>query len=96
VVEEYNGSISSTPPAAAESAVNTPVNTNVSASAVNTPIIFEPPSTLAGARRRSGWRSARARRVFDPNWGGCFVWLSSDNVTYQQVGEIETRPAWAC
>jgi hypothetical protein len=23
-------------------------------------------------------------------WGGCFVWLSSDNVTYQQVGEILT------
>jgi hypothetical protein len=27
--------------------------------------------------------------VANPNWGGCFVWLSTDNVTYQQVGQID-------
>jgi hypothetical protein len=90
-VEQYFGSISSTPPGAAESAINVPVNTNVSASAVNTPIIFEPPSTLAGAAPQV-WMavSAGPGGVYDPNWGGCFVWLSSDGTTYQQVGTIET------
>jgi hypothetical protein len=91
VAEEYNGSISSRGPGVPRSRRQHPVNTNVAASAVNTPIIFEPPSTLAGRRRRSGWRSAAGPGgAFDPNWGGCFVWLSSDNVTYQQVGEIDT------
>ena len=28
--------------------------------------------------------------VAGPNWGGCFVHLSTDNVTYQQVGTIDT------
>lgn len=28
----------------------------------------------------------------DPSWGGCYVWLSSDNSTYGQVGQI-TAPA---
>lgn len=90
-VEEYYGSVSSVSPNTAETTTNNPVNTNVSALSVNTPIIFEPPSTLAGLTAQV-WIavSAGPAGVFDPNWGGANVYLSSDNVTYQEVGTIDT------
>jgi hypothetical protein len=49
VAEEYNGVVTSAPPATAQPISNDPVNTNAPPGSVNTPIIFEPPSTLAGA-----------------------------------------------
>lgn len=90
-VEEYYGSISSTSAAVPETTTNTPVNTGVSANAVNTPLIFEPPSTLAGPTAQV-WMavSAGPSGVFDPNWGGANVYLSTDNVTFQEVGTQET------
>lgn len=90
-VEEYYGSISSTSPAVPETTSNTPVNTGVSANSVNTPIIFEPPSTLAGSVAQV-WMaiSAGPSGTFDPNWGGANVYLSSDNVTFQEIGTVET------
>jgi hypothetical protein len=67
------------------------INTEVAPAAVNPPMIFEPPSTLAGSQPQI-WVAASAgpAGAFDPNWGGCFVWLSSDGATYQQVGEIDS------
>jgi hypothetical protein len=91
LVEEYFGSISSTSAAEAEGTSNTPVNTEVPANAVNTPIIFEPPSTLAGPTAQV-WMavSAGPSGTFDPNWGGAYVYLSTDNVTFQEVGTVDT------
>jgi hypothetical protein len=49
------------------------------------------PSARRLGRPKSGWPSAAAMApTADPNWGGCYVWLSTDNVTYQQVGQIDT------
>jgi hypothetical protein len=91
VAEEYATSLGATGLAPVQGVTNNPVNTGVAAGAVNTPIIFEPPSTLAGAIPQVWFAvSAGPSGTFDPLWGGCFVWLSSDNVTYQQVGTIET------
>jgi hypothetical protein len=89
--EEYADSLGALGTAPSQGVTNTPVNTGIAAAAVNTPLIFEPPSTLAGATAQVWFAvSAGPGGTFDPNWGGCFVWLSSDNVTYQQVGTIET------
>jgi hypothetical protein len=48
VAEEYADSLGAAGSAPVQGVTNTPVNTGVTASAVNVPIIIEPPSTLAG------------------------------------------------
>lgn len=66
------------------------INAGVAASPVNAPLIFEPPPQLTnnvmeiwlGASGGSGG-------VADPNWGGCFVWASLDNVSYQKITTIQ-------
>lgn len=90
LVEEWAPSIGRASTAVPEAASNTPINTEVAAAAVNTPMIFEPPSTLAGSTPQI-WMavSGGPSGTYDPNWGGCFVWLSTDNVSFAQVGEID-------
>jgi hypothetical protein len=91
LAEEYDGAVSSVSSPSQEPSVTTPVNTEVAAAAVNTPIIFEPPSTLAGSTAQV-WMavSAGPSGAFDPNWGGCLVYLSSDGVSFgEPVGEID-------
>lgn len=84
--EEWHGSLASAGTPGAQGITNNPINQAVSPGSVNTPIIFEPPSTLAGATPQV-WMAVSGASA---NWGGCFVWLSSDNVTYQNVGEIDS------
>lgn len=67
-------------------------DTGVSAGNVNPPIIFEPPSSLAGAAQVWAAVSGGDGTNDNPDWGGCFVWVSTDDATYQQIGEI-TEPA---
>lgn len=91
IAEEYNGQTGANGAPAPQAVSNTPVNTASASGAVNPPIIFEPPSSLAGSAAQvwfavSGGDGTNA----NANWGGCFVWLSSDNVTFQQVGEIDS------
>jgi hypothetical protein len=90
LVEEWAPSIGRSSDATAEPATNTPKNTEVPANAVNTPLIFEPPSTLAGVTPQV-WMavSAGPSGAYDPNWGGCFVHLSTDNASFAEVGEID-------
>ena len=66
---------------------NDPINRNVAADPVNTPIIFEPPSALVGATAQV-WIAASGGSggVADPNWGGANIWLSIDGTTYNQIG----------
>jgi len=68
---------------------NNPINRDVAADPVNTPVIFEPPSALAGPNAQI-WIAASGGSggVADPNWGGANVWLSLDNTTYGQIGAI--------
>jgi hypothetical protein len=68
---------------------NNPIDRGVAADPINPPIIFEPPATLVGATPQV-WIAASggASGVADPNWGGCFVWLSLDGSSYSQIGAI--------
>lgn len=58
-------------------------NYNVDPGDVNTPIIFEPSVQLATNTGLEIWCAASGA---DPNWGGCDVYVSSDDVTYNLVG----------
>lgn len=54
----------------------------------NTPIIFEPGEELTGG----GFVVCMIASGIDPNWGGCEVWISTDNSSYARAGVI-TRGA---
>ncbi len=65
--------------------------TNQTVGSVNEPVIFEPTSQMLAARGESSptivvGASGGPGGVFDPNWGGCFVNISNDGVTYVNVG----------
>lgn len=64
-------------------------DTGVPAGDVNAPIFIEPTSLLAGSTAQV-W--AAVSGVDTVHWGGCFVWVSQDNATFTQIGEI-TEPA---
>lgn len=50
---------------------------------VNAPIFFEPPDELAGDLELWIALSGPA-----PSWGGCDVWISGDNASYQSLGRF--------
>jgi hypothetical protein len=50
---------------------------------VNAPVIFEPPLDLTDGKNQV-WIAASGGR----NWGGCNVWASLDNTTYEMIGTI--------
>lgn len=89
VAEEYNASISTNSSTSSQPVSNTPVNTAAPPGPVNPPILFEPPSSLAGSTPQvwavvSGGDGTNA----NDNWGGCYVWISTDNATFNQIGDI--------
>ncbi len=100
IEEDENGLLQVTaeefPPGAATATLypvqpvtNDPIDRNVAAAAVNPPIIFEPPASLAGVTPQI-WVAASGggAGIADPNWGGAFVWLSLDSVSYSRIGMI--------
>lgn len=67
--------------------------TNTPAPKVNPPVIFEPTSAYMTAFSQPSPTIAIAASggpsgTFDANWGGCIVNVSSDNVSYADVGTI--------
>ncbi|MDO6646700.1 phage tail protein, partial [Acinetobacter guillouiae] len=50
---------------------------------VNAPVIFEPPLDLTNGLNQI-WIAASG----GINWGGCNVWVSLDNTTYERIGTI--------
>jgi hypothetical protein len=67
--------------------------TNTPAQPVNTPVIFEPTAAYMTAFSQPSPTIAIAASggpsgVFDPNWGGCVVNVSSDNISYVDIGSI--------
>jgi hypothetical protein len=89
-LEEYPGTTGDTSGFTEPVTSNTPVNTAIAAAAINTPILFEPPSTLSSTAEVWGAISAGPGGTFDPNWGGAYVWVSADGgVSYKQVGTVE-------
>jgi hypothetical protein len=56
---------------------------NVDPGSVNVPVFMELPDSLNGGP--GNWLHI-ALSGANPNWGGCVVWLSTDGVTYEEVG----------
>lgn len=90
VAEEYNEAVSSAPVNSVQDGSNTPINTAVDPGPVNPPIVFEPPSALSGTPQVWAAVSGGDGTIYNPNWGGAFVWLSTDDITYDQIGEVDT------
>lgn len=65
-------------------------NEDVSAGAINDPVIFEPTAQLAGAGVLEVW--AAVSGIDTTFWGGANVFVSYDDLTYDLVGKI-TAPA---
>jgi len=66
--------------------------TNATPPAVNTPIIFEPTAEMMAAQGISSpvimvGISGGPGGVFSPDWGGCIVNVSTDGVTYVELGQ---------
>lgn len=60
------------------------VNYNVSAGNVNTPVIFDSPGILTV----TGYEVWMAVGSTDQNYGGCEVWVSTDNASYKLSGTL--------
>jgi hypothetical protein len=90
IAEEFPLGVATATLYSTQAVTNNPIDRNVSAEPVNTPVIFEPPATLVGSSPQV-WIAASggAAGIADPNWGGCFVWLSLDGTSYSQIGAIE-------
>lgn len=85
---EWNEAVTRLPEIPTQPVAGTNVDTGVAASAVNPPILFEPPSSLAGTAQVWAAVSGGDGTTADPLWGGCNVWLSTDGASYTQIGTI--------
>jgi len=63
-------------------------NQGAAATAINAPLIYEPPPATTGNVQQA-WVGASG--AAGSNWGGAYVWASVDNTTYSQIGTI-TQP----
>lgn len=88
VAEEYPSSISTVGTTSSQGTTNTPVNTTAAAGAINPPIIFEPPPSLSSTPSLWAAVSGGDGTTYDPNWGGAYVHLSTDNIAFDQIGDI--------
>lgn len=61
------------------------LDTNVDPGSAAAPVIYEPPTLLAG--RPEIWLATAG----GPYYGGCDVWVSSDGSTYQRVGTLSGK-----
>lgn len=67
---------------------NNPINMGLTAPDVNFPMIYQPPADQTNLIGQI-WVAAAGS---GDNWGGAQVWVSTDDITYQQIGTI-TEPA---
>jgi len=87
--DEYFGSISGKTSTQSQATSNNPINTNVPPGPVNPPVIFEPPSSLASSPQVWAAISGGDGTIMNPNWGGAFVYISTDNVKFDKIGEVD-------
>jgi hypothetical protein len=87
--EEFPSGIATATQYPKQARTQVPLNRNVAADPVNPPVIFEPSASLTNGTAQV-WIAASGGSggAADPNWGGANVWISPDNETYQQVGQI--------
>jgi len=92
VVEEFPEGVSSTSGFGTQPNTGGGQNQATPPGPVNPPLIFEPPLALTTNQQPEIWAAVSGGdgTNYGPFWGGCFVWLSLDDVTYQQVGLIDS------
>jgi hypothetical protein len=56
--------------------------------AANAPIIYEPPSRVTEMSQNELWFGVSGT---NPNWGGAYIWASTDNSTFKMIGAIYGR-----
>lgn len=98
VAEEFP--LGSQAPTTVPTSPSTPPNqgpTNIPPSPIYTPVIFAPtldmltatgfatPQVIFGA---SGGNTPVFNGVLDPNWGGCNIWVSVDDISYTLLGQL--------
>jgi len=64
------------------------IDRNVPASPVNPPLVFEPPTVITASGKAEVWIGASGGDgdIYDPNWGGAFLWVSNDGISYSAIG----------
>lgn len=69
-------------------------NTGISPGSVNTPIIWEPPTSITGGTNQV-WVAVSGGdgTTYNSAWGGCNVWLSTDGTTYEELTTKINAPA---
>lgn len=84
------------PPGIAHAAVaqdisNSPINTAANPGPVNTPVIFQPPLNVSGGVAQV-WAAVSGGddTISNPNWGGAYVYVSTDGISYQQIGQVNS------
>lgn len=82
--EEYPANVSTAARYTRQAALGYSNNYNVSPGNVNAPVIFEAPDTLTAGTGLEIWIAASGGAV----WGGCEVWVSTDNATYKKAGTV--------
>jgi hypothetical protein len=98
VFEEFPGTTGAATPSSLSGGSNVVPNSQVAPGSVNAPIIFEPNSAAALFITGSDApcvvcaASGGPAGVYDPNWGGCQVYVSTDGSTYAPIGTIN-QPA---
>jgi hypothetical protein len=75
-----------------QSMESTPLNKSVSPGPVNPPLLFQPPLQLTSVGEIWAAVSGGDGTTANPYWGGCYVHISLDDITYTLIGEI-TNPA---
>lgn len=84
VVEEFPFGVAHQAQYGYEPAAGSNVNYNQPAPSINGHLVFEAPVELSGNSLET-WIGASSN---DANWGGCDVYVSSDNATFKRVGSI--------
>lgn len=88
VAREVPGQTASAAVYASHSSAGYQPNPDVAPGSVTNPVLFIPPAGLLGIEGEA-WLAAGSS---SPDWGGCDVWVSADDVSYQRIGTI-TAPA---
>jgi hypothetical protein len=83
--EEYPGTVGGTGAYANQSNDNTTPNPGSDPGDINDPIIFEPPSDMTNGVAEV-WAAVSGSGTY---WGGAHVYVSTDDVTYTFIGDVD-------
>lgn len=84
VAEEFPAGVASPAVYAAPGSGGFVSGANTPPGSINAPLLFEPPIALTVAGGNELWLAVSG----GVDWGGCNVWVSLDNATFERVGSV--------